>query len=45
MPSRPDPIESTIIGTVIVAGDSCGCTSSVQRFSLPWKVMKNRRDM
>jgi hypothetical protein len=25
-------------------GDSCGCTSSVQR-SLPWKVMKNSRDM
>ena len=38
------PGASTIIGTVMVSGDSCGCWSSSQRFS-PWKVMKNRRDM
>ena len=43
-PRKAEPRASTIIGTVMVSGDSCGCWSSSQRFS-PWKVMKNRRDM
>ena len=43
-PRKAEPTARTIIGTVMSLPDSCGCTSSVQRF-LPWKVMKNRRDM
>ena len=43
-PSAPEPTASTISGTVITSGDSCGCTSSVQR-RLPWKVMRNSRVM
>ncbi len=43
-PRKADPTASTIIGIVMSLPDSCGCTSSVQRF-LPWKVMKKRRDM
>ena len=45
--SRPPSTESaasTISGTVITFGDSCGCTSSAQRFSLK-KVMSISRVM
>ena len=38
-PRKAEPTASTIIGMVIVSGDSCGWTSSVHRF-LPRKVMK-----
>ena len=38
-PRNAEPTASTIIGMVMVSGDSCGCTSSVHRF-LPRKVMK-----
>ena len=43
-PTKAEPKASTIIGMVISFGDSCGWTSLVHRL-LPWKVMKNRRDM
>jgi hypothetical protein len=38
------PRRSTIIGTVITGGDSCGCTSSAQRFR-PKNVMSISRVM
>ena len=44
MPSRPEPTERMIIGTVISDGDSCGWAFFGQRLR-PWKVMKKSRDM
>jgi len=41
---RTEPMARMIIGTVMVAGDSCGWSCASQR-RRPWKVMKNRRDM
>ncbi len=43
-PETTEPTASTTIGPVMVAGDSCGCTSAVQR-RLPKKVMAIRRVM
>lgn len=43
-PSPTEPAASTIIGTVMVGGASCGWSCADQR-ALPWKVMKNSRDM
>ena len=43
-PATIDPMASTIIGTVITAGDSCGCACSSQRLA-PVKVMSTIRVM
>jgi hypothetical protein len=43
-PRPAEPIARTIIGTVMSAGDSCGCASCGHR-RWPWNVMKNSRDM
>ena len=48
-PRRTAPMARMIIGIVMSGPDSCGCTgapsASVVQRALPWKVMKNRRDM
>jgi hypothetical protein len=39
MPLSAEPIPSTISGTVMMAGDSCGWTPSGQRLRVPTKVI------
>ena len=43
-PPRTERAASTISGTVMIVGDSCGCTPSSQRFS-PKKVISISRVM
>jgi hypothetical protein len=44
-PAATEPAASSISGTVMISGDSCGCSmSSVQRAG-PWNVSTNSRVM